>query len=155
MIRLLAASLLLIGVSAPRTVYADGAWASFDRGSSCEAMSRAQRIVTDRSQQAHAGFAFDRAGARHGQYAARLSKPLRPGATVLLTVGGQPFLLAANAEFAWSRGPAQDLAIISAARTAPGMRIEARSTTGRFFDSYLLDGAPGAIDAAAACAARR
>ena len=155
------AALLLL--AAPTTLYADGHWASFDRGTNCAATTRAERITTDRADQAHAGFTFDKAGpssttggARHGQLAVRLGRPLRPGGTVMLTIGDQPFLLAASDRFAWSRGPAQEAAIIAAARSADGMRIEGRSPGGgRFVDRYLLAGAPGAIDAAAACSAKR
>ncbi|WP_309610732.1 hypothetical protein [Sphingomonas sp.] len=148
------AALLLL--AAPTTLYADGNWAAFDRGTNCAATSRAERITPDRADQAHAGFTFDKGGARHGQLAVRLGHPLRPGGTVMLTIGDQPFLLAASDRFAWSRGPAQEGAIIAAARLADGMRIEGRSPGGgRFVDRYLLAGAPGAIDAAAACSAKR
>lgn len=149
------ATLLLLG---SRPIYADGNWAGLDQGDSCAAVSRSARIVTDRSQQAHAGFLFDKPGhgRRRGQFAARLGQTLRPGSTVLLTIGTQPFLLAANDSFAWSRGPAQEAAIVAAARVTPAMRIEARGPQGgRFVDLYALDGAPGAIDAAAACASHR
>ena len=71
----------------------------------------------------------------------------------MLTIGDRPFLLASRGDWAWSRGPAQEAAIIAAARLAGGMRIEARDAGGRrFVDRYVLDGAPTAIDAAAACA---
>lgn len=74
----------------------------------------------------------------------------------MLQVGNQPFLLVVRDGWAWSRGPLQEQAIIAAVRHATGMRIEARDTTGvRFSDPYQLDGAPTAIDAAAArCALR-
>ena len=51
---------------------------------------------------------------------------------------------------------AQAQAIIDALRVAAAMRIESRDAAGvRFTDPYLLDGAPTAIDAAAArCALR-
>lgn len=69
--------------------------------------------------------------------------------------GDTPFLLVARGAWAWSRGPAQEAAIIAALRIAPGMRIEARSPGGgRFVDRFDLNGAPTAIDAAAACASR-
>ena len=75
----------------------------------------------------------------------------------MLQVGDQPFLLVARDGWAWSRGPQQEQAIIAAVRQRTGMRIEARDAAGgRFADPYLLDGAPTAIDAAAArcaCAA--
>ena len=72
----------------------------------------------------------------------------------MLHVGDQPFLLMGHGDMAWSRGPRQEQAIISAIRTSSGMRIEARNPGGgRIVDRYSLDGAPLAIDAAAACAA--
>jgi len=75
---------------------------------------------------------------------------------VMLKVGDQPFLLVARDGWAWSRGPGQAQAIIDALRTATNMRVESRDAAGvRFTDPYLLDGAPTAIDAAAArCALR-
>jgi hypothetical protein len=54
-------------------------------------------------------------------------------------------------DWAWSRGPAQEQAIIAAARNGGEMRLEARDQAGvRFIDPYPLEGAPTAIDAAAA-----
>ncbi len=151
MLQLVLAMLL----AAQRIVFADGSWATFDRQQSCAAVSSAERVVRDPSEQANATFTFDRAGPRRGQFAVRLSKPLRAGSTALLTIGDRPFLLAATAGFAWSRGPAQEDAIAAAVRGSTRMRIEGRAATGRFVDSYSLDGAPGALDAAAACAAHR
>jgi hypothetical protein len=72
----------------------------------------------------------------------------------MLNIGGTPFLLMMQGDMAWSRGPAQEQAIIAAMRGSGGMRIEARRPGGgRIVDRYSLDGAPLAIDAAAACAA--
>ena len=82
---------------------------------------------------------------------------LTPGPWRWLTMGGdQPFMLVARGGWAWSRGPLQEQAIIDAVRSAGGMRIEARDASGRrFADPYALDGAPTAIDAAAArCAGK-
>lgn len=152
----LALGALLLIAAAPRAVFTFGGWATFDRGGSCEAVGRSKRIDADRDAQPHAAFVFDRRGPRRGQFAAQLTRPVRPDAAVLLTVGDQPFLLVARDRFAWSRGPAQESAIIAAARYAPGMRIEARSPGGgRFVDRYALAGAAGAIDAAAACSVQR
>ena len=72
----------------------------------------------------------------------------------MLTIGERPFLLVARGDWAWSRGPLQEAAIIEAARVARSMRVEGRDAGGRrFTDRYLLDGAPTAIDAAAAACA--
>ena len=74
----------------------------------------------------------------------------------MLTIEDRPFLLVGRGEWAWSTGPMQDSAIIAALRAGRSMRIEARDSAGRrFTDRYLLDGAPSAIDAAAAgCAGK-
>ena len=148
----------LIAAAAPRasTIFAGGAWAAIDRGASCEALSRSARIAAKGKVQASAGFAFSPDHRRWGEFHARLSRAPRPGSSVMLQIGDQPFLLVARGDWAWSRGALQEQAIIAAARNAATMRVEARDGAGRrFVDSYLLDGAPTAIDAAAArCALR-
>lgn len=150
------ALVLAVPAAAAQVIYAGGQWAAIDRGGSCEAATRALRIAEKGQIQARAGFAFDAVGPRHGQFFAQLSRIPRSGSTVILTVGDQPFLLAAGSGWAWSREAAQDSAIIAAARSSGGMRIDSRDGGGRrFVDRYLLDGAPTAIDAAAArCAGK-
>lgn len=151
---LIAASVSVPAAAAPaRIELASGHWAVLDRGDQCEAVSRSLRIAAKGREQSRAGFAFDSSGTRNGQFFARLSRSPRAGSTIMLKIGDQPFLLVARGEWAWSRGPRQEAAIIASARAAGGMRIEARDGAGRrFFDRYLLDGAATAIDAAAACA---
>jgi hypothetical protein len=133
-----------------------GTWAAIDRGESCVALGRSAKIAAKGKAQASAGFAFSVDRRRWGEFHARLSRPSRAGSSVILKVGGQPFLLTARGEWAWSRGPAQEQAIVAAVRTAAAMRVEARDSAGRrFTDPYGLDGAPTAIDAAAArCAGK-
>jgi hypothetical protein len=158
--RAVASVLALLAVaSAPRasTIFAGGAWVAIDRGTACEALSRSQRIAAKGKAQAVAGFTFTPDHRRWGEFHVRLSRMPRPGSAVMLTIGDQPFLLLARGDWAWSRGPLQEQAIITAARDASTMiRIEARDGAGRrFVDSYLPDGVPTAIDAAAArCALR-
>jgi hypothetical protein len=153
------AALLLAAVpaGAADVLVARGHWAAIDRGAACEASSRSLRTARKDRGQAIAGFAFDAQGPRNGQFFARLSRVPRPGSSIILTIGTQPFLLVGAGDWAWSRGPAQEAAIIAAARIAGGMRIAARDRAGRrFTDRYLLQGAPTAVDAAAAacCAAK-
>lgn len=140
-----------------RLIVARGAWASFDRGPACEAVARPLRPVRGQEAQPYVAIAFDRAGPRQGQLFARLRRPARAGSSVILTIGDQPFLLAARGASAWSRDSRQESAIIAAMRAAGGMRIEARDAAGRrMTDRFLLDGAPTAIDgAAAACSLPR
>ena len=137
-------------------IHAGGAWVAIDRGEVCEALSRSVRIAEKGKVQAVAGFSFTPDHRRWGEFHARLSHVPRPGSSVLLTVEDQPFMLVARGDWAWSRGPAQEEAIIAAARGATGMRVEGRGLDGRrFVDPYELGGAPTAIDAAAArCAGK-
>jgi len=141
-------------LAAPAIVAADGQWATLAQGRTCEAAARSIGEVHKDRPPARASLSFDAGGPRHGQFAARLSRIPRAEATVMLHIGSQPFLLMAQGDMAWSRGPRQEQAIIAAMRINGGMRVEARSRGGgRIVDRYSLDGAPLAIDAAAACAA--
>ncbi len=137
-------------------LFSGGGWAAIDRGDVCEALSHSAKIAPKGKVQASAGFAFAPNHKRWGEFHARLSRVSRPGSSVILHVGGQPFLLLARADWAWSRGPAQEQAIIDAARSGGWMKVEARDQSGvRFMDPYVLSGAPTAIDSAAArCALR-
>jgi hypothetical protein len=148
----------MTGGAAPRgtIVHAGGAWAAIDRGGACEALARSARIAAPGKVQAVAGFTFTSDRRRWGEFHAQLSRVPRSGSSVLLNVGGQPFLLVTRGGWAWSRGSLQEQAIIAAVRIATGMRVEARDAGGgRFADPYALDGAPTAIDAAAArCAGK-
>lgn len=154
---LLLTALISGSASAAGTViFAGGAWAAIDRGNVCEALSRSQRIAQKDKVQAVAGVSFTPDHRRWGEFHARLSRTPRGDATVMLNIGNQPFLLTTRGGWAWSRGPAQAQAIIAALRGATTMSIASRDAAGvRFSDPYLLDGAPTAIDAAAArCALR-
>lgn len=137
-------------------LFAGGAWAAIDRGPVCEAVSRSQKVMPKDKVQPIAGVSFTADHRRWGEFHARLSRVPRGNATVMLNVGAQPFLLVARDGWAWSSGPAQAQAIIEALRNSTSMSIASRDGAGvRFSDPYLLDGAPTAIDAAAArCALR-
>jgi hypothetical protein len=139
--------------AAQRVLLAQGHWAALQSGDGrhCQAAARSLRDAPKGAQQARAAFAFDAGRGRRGELHVRLSRATRPGSSAILTVGSQPFQLAVRGPNAWSTGPAQEAAIIAAARVATGMRVEARDPGGRrFTDRYLLAGAPSAIDAAAA-----
>jgi hypothetical protein len=151
-----AAALLLLGLpagaGAARIVFAGGGWAAIDFGGRCEA--RTKGLWPKSGTEPFAGFAFDPASERHGQFYVHLSRPARAGATVIATLGTEPFLLSGQGEWAWSRDPAQQQAILDAARYGSGLRIESRDSGGsRIVDRYDLAGAATAIDAAAAACA--
>jgi hypothetical protein len=138
-----------------RILFAHGSWAAIQRADGCLAAGRSARVAAKGKVQAAAGFSFTPDRRRWGEFHAQLSRAPRAGSSVILTVGHQLFLLTARGGWAWSRGPAQEQAIMAAVRSAGGMRVEARDLAGRrFADPYALDGAPAAIDAAAACAGK-
>ncbi len=139
-----------------RVLAAQGHWAALKFGPRCEAEARPLPPASRRQPQARAGFTFAERSARRGEFHVRLSRVPRAGSSVMLTIGAHPFMLLSRGDWAWSRGPLQEIAILAAARGATGMRIEARDGAGRrFTDRYLLAGAPTAIDAAAAgCAGK-
>lgn len=155
---IMAAGLAFVAkASATGTIlFAGGSWSAIDRGNACVALTRAVRIAAKGKVQASAGLSFSPDRRRWGEFHARLSHMPRPGSTMILTVGDQPFLLIAGSGWAWSRGSQQEQAIIAAIRNSGGMRVEGRDLGGRrFADRYELAGAPTAIDAAAArCAGK-
>ncbi len=90
-----------------------------------------------------------------GQIHIRLSRPIAPRSTVTLLVGRQSFALTAASRNAWADGSSGDAAIISAMRAATTMQVRGRDRSGRAFsDSYPLEGAATAIDAAEVGCAR-
>ena len=109
-----------------RLLAASGDWAAFDRGETCEAMSRSLPAPRQGDEQPHIAISFDRTGRRHGEANVRLRRAARSGSSVIVPVGDQPFLLPARGPDAWSRGPGQEAAIIAAIRVATSMRVEAR-----------------------------
>lgn len=151
--------MLLLGVASAASagagiLYAGGAWAAVDRGGTCEALSRSLRIAAKGKVQAEAGFTFSADRRRWGEFHARLRRMPRAGAAVMLRIDDQPFMLVSRGNWAWSDGGLQEQAIIAAIRSATGMSVESRDSSGRrVVDPYSLDGAATAIDAAAAACA--
>ena len=135
-------------------MFAGGGWAAIDRGATCEALARSVLVAPKGRTQATAGFAFTADRRRWGEFHAQLSRIPRAGSSVMLDIGGQPFLMVTRGVGACCGGGRHEQAIIAAARNASAMRIEARDADGRrFVDTYALGGAPTAIDAAAAACA--
>lgn len=156
-VRLAAAAVLIAGASAgeaAQVIFAGGAWTAIDYDAQCEARSKA--LWAKQGTEPYAGFAFAARGGAQGRFYVHLSRAARAGATVVATIGSEPFLLAGKGEWAWSSGAAQSAAILKAARYAGGMRVESRDQRGRrIVDRYELRGAATAIDAAAAdCAGK-
>ena len=147
---------LSMAIQAAALLTAGGGWAAFDRGGHCEAVAAALREPRKGEPRAAIAIRFDRSGARAGELSVRFRRPLRPGSSPILTVAGEPFLLAGRGAAAWPGGAAQDRQIVALLRSAAWLKVEARDLRGaRMVDHYPLAGAPTAIDAAAACAAKR
>lgn len=143
------------GASRP-ILFAGGGWAALDRGASCEAATGALGRTAAGRPRAIARLAFTPDHRRWGEFSTRLSRLPRAGSSVMATINGQRFLLAARGDWAWSRGGLQEQALIAAMRAGGAMRVEGRDGGGRrFVDRYPLEGAATAIDAAAArCAGK-
>lgn len=91
-----------------------------------------------------------------GQFYIRLSRALRTGAAVTLSIDGRRFALVAGGADAWAADPRADAAIVAAMRSARGMSVASVAATGGgFAQSYVLRGAATAIDAAALGCGRR
>jgi hypothetical protein len=134
-------------------IFARGHWAAMTFAGRCEARARPLRANT-KAGTAYAGFAFEPRARRWGQFYAKLRRPVRTGSSVIVTIGNQPYLLAAGGDLAISRDPRQQSAMIDAVRYATILRVDSRDASGRrSVDRYWLDGAATAIDAAAAACA--
>jgi len=84
-----------------------------------------------------------------GQLHLYLSRAVKAGTSVRLSVGTQRFDLISQGRDAWATDKAMDAAIVAAMRSATRMSVSARaSNMRRFTDRYSLDGAATAMDAA-------
>ncbi|WP_068080841.1 hypothetical protein [Novosphingobium rosa] len=84
-----------------------------------------------------------------GQFHMRLSRHLEAGRPVVLNINGQKWRLASGGGDAWAPSRREDAAITAAMRSASGMVVSAHGADGHVFsDSYVLDGAATAMDAA-------
>jgi hypothetical protein len=83
------------------------------------------------------------------QVYARLSRPVSTNAGISLTVEGRRFRLSGSGRDAFARNAQMDRALIAAIRSARSLSIETIGADGRaLVDSYSLNGAASAIDAA-------
>nr|WP_279338682.1 invasion associated locus B family protein [Sphingomonas sp. BGYR3] len=146
--------LILVGVlaaggtaTARNVIGVYGAWGAFSDAMPrrCYAMAR----PLERGGAAFAAIAnWPGERIRH-QLHLRLSRPRSERAPVTLAVGERRFVLMAGPSDAWSPDAATDQAIVTAMRSARSMTVETIAANGRpFVDSYALNGAAAAIDAA-------
>ena len=134
-----------------------GAWGAFRDPAvpRCYAVAMAEPSSLSREFQPYAAIGtWPRRGER-GQVHFRLSRRLAPSAPVTLVIGTQRFALMAAEADAWAQDRRMDAAIVAAMRSAPQMWVSARDAKGRSFgNSYRLDGAATAMDAATVGCAR-
>ena len=162
--RRLAALILALGwLSAPALARDGlglfGSWGAFRDADPprCYAIAMAAPSAKQREFQPYADVAWwPRAGIR-GQLHFRLSRKLRPGSAVVLTIGGRRITLTGGGADAWAPDKRGDAAIIAAMRSAGQMSVSARDASGAgFSNTWNLQGAATAIDAATVgCASLR
>jgi hypothetical protein len=90
-----------------------------------------------------------------GQLHVRLSRKVSPAGAIALRIGDKSFELTGGGGDAWTADKRIDAAVVAAMRSARRLSVTARDTSGRSFtDSYMLDGAATAMDAATVGCAR-
>lgn len=121
----------------------------------CYAIAMAEPSDGARDYQPYASVGSWPKRAIRNQLHIRLSHRVSPAGGIRLVTGTERFELTGGGGDAWARDKAMDAAIASAMRSAGTMTVSARDTAGRLFtDSYRLDGAATAIDAASVGCAR-
>lgn len=145
--------LVLAGAAdaAPRTLIGvHGAWGAFREGDRCFALAAPERRTRpDARWRAFVGVGSFPTLRQEATLFVRLSRARDRSAGVTLSVGERRFRLVANGTDAWAPDPASDRAAVAALRGARSMSVEAVAEGGRpFADTYRLDGAATAIDAA-------
>jgi len=122
----------------------------------CYAIAMAEPSQRRRDYQPFASIGTWPARNLRAQLHIRLSRKIAPNSSITLRIwGGARFELAGGGGDAWARNRQMDAAIVAAMRSATRMSVTARDAVGnRFTDSYLLDGAATAMDAATLGCAR-
>lgn len=129
-----------------------GQWAAFRDAIAprCYAIAMAMPSTMKREFQPFATVAWWPRKQVRGQVHFRLSRPIKPGAPLNLSIAGQRIALVGGGAEAWAADKRGDAAIIAAMRSAPEMTVYARDASGRSFsNSYKLEGAATAMDSAA------
>ena len=156
------ALLALIALAAPAlakdSLGVFGQWGAFRDPATprCYAIAKAQPSTLARDYVPYAAVAtWPRRNIR-GQVHFRLSRAISAGRAVRLSVGDRRFELTGGGGDAWAQDKAMDAAIVAAMRSAGRMTVSAADQRGRrFSNSYNLDGAATAMDAATlACSGR-
>lgn len=137
-----------------------GTWGAFSDaqapgGPRCYAIAMAAPSTLKRDYQPYATIGTWPRQQVRGQVHFRLSRKLQPGAPITLIMSGQRYALVGGGGDAWAADKRMDAAIVAAMRSAGEMTVSARGADGRgFTNTWSLDGAATAMDAAAVGCAR-
>ena len=160
------AVLLLLAVAAPlqakQSLGVFGDWGAFrdalrsEGGPRCYAIAMPAPSRLQRDHEPYATIAsWPRRNIR-GQVHLRLSRTIRANAAITLIVSGKRFALSGSGADAWAQDRGGDAAIVAAMRSAGSMTVSSTDASGRrFSNTYTLDGASSAMDAATIACARR
>jgi len=128
-----------------------GEWGTFrDRQTPrCYAIAMAEPSKLQRDYQPYAAIGtWPKRGVRN-QLHLRVSRKLAKGERIVLKVGDHRFTLTGGGGDAWAKDKKMNAAIIARMRSAESMTVYARGANGkRFSNTWQLDGAASAIDAA-------
>jgi hypothetical protein len=151
MIALLA--LLLAAWQAPAGRSALGiyqGWGAFREAAPAHCFAIAQPIDRTLRRDAFVSIASWPGRGLRNQLHVRLSRARSQGARVVLTAGERRFTLLAGPRDAWAPDARTDAVIVAAMRGGRALSVESVGANGApFADSYALEGAASAIDAAA------
>ena len=151
---------LLAGVAAPLLAKEDlgifSGWAAFrdEDPVRCYAIARPAASRLQRDFEPFATIATWPTRKIRGQVHFRLSRRLKPGSSITLTLGRERFELVGRTGDAWGADKRMDAQIVANMRSARSMVIRAVDAQGRrFSNTYALQGAATAMDTATvACA---
>ena len=133
-------------------------WAAFRDPSAprCYAIAMPRQNRAAHDYQAFASIGTWPRRAVGGQVHFRLSRKIAQNAAISLSLGGTRFALTGGGGDAWAQDKAMDAAIVAGMRSARSMTVSSRDARGRrFSDTYTLEGAATAMDAATVGCARR
>ena len=154
---MLGALLLLTAPPGREALGVFDSWGAFRDASPRRCFAIAEPIEKHQQSQPFASIATWPGDRVHNQLHIRLSRPRAAGARVTLSIGERRFDLVAGDSDAWSPDARTDAAVVSAIREGRSMSVETVASTGApFADTFALNGAATAIDAAAlGCVAGR
>ena len=140
-----------VSLAAKESLGIFGDWGAFRDPETprCYAIAAAEDSQRKRDFQPYASVGTWPVRKLRGQVYIRLSRQVAKGARISLTVGRQNFVLQGSGADAWAMDESGNAQILASMRSASAMRVSARDRLGnRFSDSYRLDGAATAMDAA-------